>query len=429
MQKIISNSNETEQILEITLTAEEFGAEYNQELEEARRSIQIKGFRKGHAPVSLIKKLAGHSIEATVADKMASKYFTQIVEADNIKPVNRAEIVSFSFEGDQLAVKLVYEVQPEFELNDISGYSFTKTIYTITEEDVDREVKHILKGHGSLISVDEAASATDTVIGDVWKLNEAGEPDETQKTSNHHFSLEYLPEANPFRKELTGKKAGENVDIENKEPDSETEPSRYRVAVSEVKRLDLPELTEDLVKEITDQQFESIADFKADIQAQLQKHFTKKAEDDLLESISAKLIEDNPVPTPESIVESFSNMLLENAKRQIGGNFPKNFNSADFRETLRPNAIKHAQWMIITRKIAETANISVSDDDLKSYMEKEAMNHPEAQREQFVESYKNPEISDYIAEMIFKGKIYDHLKSQVTIIEEAKPVPAPNMEE
>ena len=429
MQKIIRNINETEQILEITLTAEEFGAEYNQELEEARKSIQIKGFRKGHAPVSLVKKLAGPSIETTVAEKMASKYFTEIVEAENIKPVNRAEIIGFSFEGDQLTIKLAYEVQPEFELNDFSGYSFTKALYTITDEDVDREVNLILKGHGSLISVDEAASATDTVIGDVWKLDEAGEPDETQKTSSHHFSLEYLPEGNPFRIELTGKKAGESIDIENKEQDAETEPTRYRVAISEVKRLDLPELTEELVKEITDHQFESVAAFKADIQNQLKKHFTKKAEEDLLESISAKLIDENPVPTPESIVESFSNMLLENAKRQIGGNFPKNFNPSDFRETLRPNAIKHAQWMIITRKIAETGNISVSDDDLKAYMEKEAMNHPEAQREQFVESYKNPEISEYISEMIFKGKIYDLLKSQVTITEEAKPVPAPNQEE
>jgi trigger factor len=429
LQKIISNISETEQILEITLTAEEFGAEYNQELEEARKSIQIKGFRKGHAPVSLVKKLAGPSIETTVAEKMASKYFTEIAEAENIKPVNRAQIVDFSFEGDQLTIKLDYEVQPEFELNDFSGYSFTKALYTITDEDIDREVNLILKGHGSLISVDEAASATDTVIGDVWKLNEAGELDETQKTSNHHFSLEYLPEENPFRKELTGKKAGESVAVENRIEDSEAEPTRYHVAISEVKRLELPELTVELIKEITNQQFESIEEFMADIQAQLEKHFTKKAEDDLLESISAKLIEENPVPAPESIVESFSNMLLENAKRQIGGNFPKNFNPADFRETLRPNAIKHAQWMIITRKIAETGNVSVSEDDLKAYLEKEAANHPEAQKEQFVESYKNPEISEYISEMIFKGKIYDLLKSQVTITEEAKPLPAPNTEE
>ena len=84
MQKNIKNVSETEQELEIILSTEEFGTEYNQELEEAKRSIQIKGFRKGHAPASLIKKLAGPSIEATIAEKMASKYFGEVAEAENI---------------------------------------------------------------------------------------------------------------------------------------------------------------------------------------------------------------------------------------------------------------------------------------------------------------------------------------------------------
>ncbi|MEI7695322.1 MAG: trigger factor [Chlorobium sp.] len=428
MQKIIKNISETEQILEIILSAEEFGTEYNQELEEAKRTIQIKGFRKGHAPASLIKKLAGPSVETSVAEKMASKYFGEIAESGDVKPVNRAGIVDFAFEGDQLTIKLAYEVNPEFEINDYTGYSFVKTLYTITDEDIEREIKLILNGHGSLISVDDAALSTDTVIGDVWKLNEAGEADEAEKTENHHFSLEYLPEENPFRKALTGKKAGETVDIVNQEKDADTEPSRYRVVISEVKRLELPELTEELIKEITNQQFESVADFRADIQSQLEKHFTKSAEEELLESISARLIDENPVPTPASIVESFSNMLVENAKRQIGGNFPKNFNEAGFRESIRPNAVKHAQWMIVTRKIAEASDISVSEDDLTAYLEKQAEQQPEAERAQLLESYKNPEIRDYLSEIIFKEKIYDLLKSKVTITEEAKPVPVPTQE-
>ena len=96
------------------------------------------------------------------------------------------------------------------------------TTILVTDEDVEREINLILKGHGTLVSVDEAALSTDTVIGDVYKLNEAGEPDEEQKTENHHFTLEYLPEDNPFRTALTGKKAGESVDVENEEKECRT---------------------------------------------------------------------------------------------------------------------------------------------------------------------------------------------------------------
>ena len=423
MQKNIKNVSETEQVLEIILSPEEFGAEYKQELEEAKRSVQIKGFRKGHAPEGLIKKLAGPSIETTIAEKMASKYFGEIAEAENIKPANRAQIIDFSFTPDQLTIQLSYEIHPEFELKDFSDYSFTKAHYTVTDEDVDREIKLVLKSHGTLISVDDAASSTDTVIGYVVRLNEAGEPDEDQKTENHHFTLEYLPEENPFRKALTGKKAGEVVDVENERQDADAEISRFRVTISEIKRLELPELTDELVKEITGQRFESVADFTADVRIQLEQHFMMKSEEEFVESISAKLIEENPVPAPKSMIESFSNMLVENAKRQIGGSFPKEMDEKQFHIAMRPNAEKHAQWLLISQKIAELNKLEVSDDDIKAFAEKEAEKKGTMPVEDILNTYMSAEFRDYVTDTILKEKIYDIIKSKITITEEEKPLP------
>ncbi len=424
MQKNIKNVSETEQVLEIILSQEEFGTEYKKELEEARRSVQIKGFRKGHAPESLIKKLAGTSIETTVAEKMASKYFGEIAEAENLKPASRAQIIDFSFTPEQLTIQLSYEIHPEFELKDYSGYTFTKARYTITDEDVDREIKLVLKSHGTLISIDEAASSTDTVIGDVVRLNEAGEPDEEQKTENHHFTLEYLPEDNPFRNALTGKKAGEVVDVENAPKDGDEPGSRFRVTISEIKRLEFPELTDELVKEITAQRFESVADFTADVRIQLEQHFSMKSEEEFIESISAKLIEENPVPTPKSMIESFSKMLVENAKRQIGGSFPKELDEKQFYAAMKPNAEKHAQWLLISQKIAELSNLEVSDDDIKAFAEKEAGKNESMTVENLQNTYLSAEFRDYVTDTILKEKVYDIIKSKITITEEEKPLPA-----
>jgi trigger factor len=424
LQKNITNVSETEQELEIILSAEEFGTEYNQELEEAKRSIQIKGFRKGHAPAGLIKKLAGPSIEATIAEKMASKYFEEIAEAEKIKPASRAQIINFTFTPDQLTLKLSYEIHPEFDVKDFSGYTFTKAVYTVTDEDVQNEINLILKGHGTLVSVDGEATSKDTVIGDVYKLNEAGEPLENEKTENHHFNLEYLPEENPFRKVLIGKKSGDSVEIENDRKDPSEEPSRYRVTISEIKQLELPELTDDLVKELTGQRFEKVADFSADVRIQIEQHFLMKSDEDLLESISAKLIEENPVPAPESMIASFSKMLIENAKRQMGGRFPKGFDEEQFRLSMKPNAIRHAQWLLISQKIAELSELSVSDDDIKAYAEKEAVKTGAADSEDLLNTYMSAEFRDYITDTILKDKIYDIIKSTVTITEEDTPVPA-----
>ncbi|MCW8797267.1 MAG: trigger factor [Chlorobium sp.] len=423
MQKNINNVSDTEQKLEITLSAEEFTPEIDLEVENARKTIQIKGFRKGHVPVGMIKKVMGPAIEASVAEKLASKYFVEISESENIKPASRAELEDYSFDGDTLSITLSYEIHPEFEIKDFNDYSFVQDIYTVTDEDVEREINLIIKGHGTLVPVDTPSEAKDTVIADLEKLDASGNIIEDQKTENYSFNLEYLPEDNPFHKALVGKKAGEKVtvDIEGKEEGEET--YRYEVAVKEVKRLELPELNNELVKEISQEKFESVEDFRTDVRGQLEQHFSNKSEQDLLESISARFIEENPVPTPSAMVDSFENMLLENAKRQMGGQLPPGMDENGFRDSVRPNAEKHARWMLISQKIAEQNALEVTDEDIKAYAEKEAENNPGLNAEELLKTYMSTEFRDYMTDTILKDKIYTIIKSSVTINAENKPLP------
>jgi len=423
LQKNINNVSDTEQKLEITLSAEEFTPEIDLEVENARKTIQIKGFRKGHVPVGMIKKVMGPAIEASVAEKLASKYFVEISESENIKPASRAELEDYSFDGDTLSITLSYEIHPEFEIKDFNDYSFVQDIYTVTDEDVEREINLIIKGHGTLVPVDTPSEAKDTVIADLEKLDASGNIIEDQKTENYSFNLEYLPEDNPFHKALVGKKAGEKVtvDIEGKEEGEET--YRYEVAVKEVKRLELPELNNELVKEISQEKFESVEDFRTDVRGQLEQHFSNKSEQDLLESISARFIEENPVPTPSAMVDSFENMLLENAKRQMGGQLPPGMDENGFRDSVRPNAEKHARWMLISQKIAEQNALEVTDEDIKAYAEKEAENNPGLNAEELLKTYMSTEFRDYMTDTILKDKIYTIIKSSVTINAENKPLP------
>jgi trigger factor len=423
LQKNIRNVSETEQELDIILTVEEYGPEIEQELEEARRNLRVKGFRPGHAPVGLVKKLAGPGIEATVAEKMASKYFSSIAEEEKINPAGRASIESFDYENGVLTVRMSYEIHPEFELKEFGGYSFTQANYSLTDADMDREINLILKGHGTLVTTDEAAGSDDTLIADVVKLDEEGQPVEEEKTENHHFNLSYLPEDNPFRQSLTGKKAGETVDVVPTPRDAEDKPASFRVTVKEVKRMELPELNDELVKEITQQRFETVADFRADVRQQLEAHFNHKSEEDLLEAISAKFIEENPVPTPRAMVDSFENMLLENAKRQVGGKLPKGLDEREFRTALRPNAEKHARWLLISQKIAKLNDLKVNDEDIRAYAEKEAENNATLKVDELVNTYMSSEFKDYIVDTIMKDKIYEIIKSQVSIVKEDKPLP------
>ena len=423
LQKHITNVSDTEQKLEIILSADEFKPETDREIENARKNAEFKGFRKGHAPLGMIKKIMGPAIEAAVAEKLASKYFGEISETDNIKPASRAELLDYSFDNDRLTITLSYQIHPDFEISDYSNYSFAQDIYTISDEDVEKEINLILKGHGTLVPVEGLSEAGDTIIADLEKLDSSGKVLEDQKTENYHFNLEYLPEDNPFHKSLLGKKAGENVTV-TIEPEKEDEETyRYEVTIKEVKRLELPELNDELVKELTQQKFGSVNDFRQDVRGQLEQHFSNKSEQDLLEAISAKFIEENPVPAPSAMVDSFENMLLENAKRQMGGKLPPGMEESELRTSIRPNAEKHARWMLISQKIAEINKLEVTDDDIRTYAEQEAEKNPGMKAEDLMNTYMSTEFRDYVTDTILKDKIYGIIKSSVTISGENKPLP------
>ena len=108
----------------------------------------------------------------------------------------------------------------------------------------------------------------------------------------------------------------------------------------------------------------------------------------------------------------------------MGGHFPRGFDEEQFSLAMKPNALKHAQWLLISQKIAEDATLSVTDEDIKAYANKESGKSESMSAEELEKTYLSTEFRDYITDTILKEKIYDIIKSKVTITEEEKPLPA-----
>jgi trigger factor len=412
------------------LEASEFQTLLEAQYKLAQSKAHLKGFRKGKAPIQVIKRVLGHDIQTQVVEELTDGYFNQIAIEKNIKILGQARIRHFDLkENEKLSIYLIYQVQPDFELTPFDGYEFKKSEYEVTDEDVALELKMILRNQGALASIEGEAGEEDFVIADVQKLDESGMAIIGERQENQTFGLENIPKDSPFYKALIGTKAGDErrVEVEAKQADS-TEMTRYQLTVKEVKQLELPELSDEMAKELTQGKLNTADELRADIRKQLGAHFNQKAEEDLLESIAQKFVEDNMVPVPKMLTDSFENMLVENARRQIGGKFPAGFNESMFRKEIRPSAERHARWMIIRNKISELNDISVTDDDIKTFAEAEAQKAGETLTDEVLKSYMSNEVKPYILDTMLRDKVYGFIKEKCKIEIEKKPLPKPGQQ-
>ncbi len=409
----------------MTLTLE--SSEYQPKLEEnyklAQANFQIKGFRKGKVPMEMVKRLIGKDIESETVEALAREFFAKIVSEQHLKLVGRARIRHFEFTTDKsLNIYLTYEVQPEFNLAPYTDYSFKKAEYEITEEDIEREIKNILKEHGVWMSKDGESTEDDLVVVDSQQLDDSGTPIIGKRLENQEIILKMIRKDSPMRSALTGVKAGDERIIELQFNDSNTQRSttRYKFYVKDVKRLDLPELTDDLVKELTQGQLQTVAELRADIATRLKNTFKRKAEEDLLEDIAKKFVEDNPIDVPSTMIRSFENMMIENAMRQLGGKFPKGFDVEAFRREISPNAKRQAQWMLIRYKLAEIAGIKIDEQTIRDLAEADAKAMGLNNADQVFQTYLKEDMQNYVFERAMREKLFAYLTSTLKIIPEPK---------
>ena len=406
----------------LTLEPSEYQSKLDENYKLAQENVQVKGFRKGKVPLDMVKRLVGKEIESETVETLASEMFSKIASEQKLKLVGRARIRHFEFTDDKLLnIYLMYEVQPEFDLAPYTDYTFKKAEYEITPEDVEREVKGILREQGVWMSKDGEATEDDLVVVDYQQLDESGMPIIGKRTENQEIVLKMIRKDSPMRTALTGVKSGDERVIElSGDPNEPSAPKQYKFYIKDVKRLDLPELTDDLAKELTQGHLQTAAELRADIESRLKATFKRKAEDDLLEEIAKKFIEDNPVEVPHTMIHSFEDMMIENAARQLGGKFPKGFDVQAFRREISPNAKRQAQWMLIRYKLAEVAGIKIDEQTIRDLAETDAKEMGIPDVNQVLQTYLKEDMQNYVFERAMREKLFAYLTSTLKITPEPK---------
>lgn len=302
------------------------GEDYVRALESAYRRLaaryQIPGFRKGKAPRKVIEKSYGENVFwDNEFDALVQHAYSDALAEHNIIPELQPEI-HFTAISEQDGVDFTAEVvtRPTVELGQYKGIEVERVEYTVTDEDVKKEINNRLEAQARTVSVDRPVQEGDSTVIDFAgflgdEQFEGGTAENyTLKIGSHTF----IP---GFEEQMVGMNKGEQRDIKVTFPaDYQAEhlagkEAVFKVTVHEINFEELPELDDDFVQDTSE--FNTVAEFEANIREELEKRAKENSKFAYENAAVQKAVDNAKVEIHKDIIEEEVDMQIKRFEQQL----------------------------------------------------------------------------------------------------------------
>lgn len=374
-------------VLTVEVDAATVNAGLDTAFKKVVKQVNVPGFRKGKMPRPLFEKKFGvESLYQDALDAILPEAYANAVEEAGISPVDRPEIDIEKMEkGENLIFKATVTVKPEVQLGNYKGLEVEKFDTTVTDEDVDAELKKIQERQAELVVKEEgAAVAGDTAVIDFEGFVD-GEAFEGGKGENYSLELgsnSFIP---GFEDQVIGLATGAEKDIEVTFPEEyhaaelAGKPAVFKVKVHEIKTKQLPELDDEFAKDVDDE-VETLAELKEKTKAKLEHDKKHEEEHFIQDAVIGQAVEGAQIDVPEVMISSeVDRMMNDFAGRlqQQGLNLELYFQfSGQDEEALKGQMKEEAEGQVRTslvlEAIAEAEKLEATDEDVDKELAKMA---------------------------------------------------------
>lgn len=308
--------------LTFEVSAEEFDKAINKVYKKNANKFNIPGYRKGKAPRKIIEKYYTAAVFYDEAiNEVLPEAYEKALEESGVESVARPEIdVEDIKAGEPVVFTALVTTKPEVTLGDYKGIEVDKIDYTVTDEDVDKDIEATQKKNARLITVDDRAVEN----GDIAVIDFEGFVDDVAfdggKGENYELEIgsgTFIP---GFEDQLVGAETDADVEVKVTFPEEyhadnlAGKDAIFKVKVNEIKKRELPELDDDFASEVSE--FETMDEFKADVRKKLEEAAMNKAKNETENAIIDKVIENATFDIPDAMVEAqIDNIARDFAQR------------------------------------------------------------------------------------------------------------------
>jgi trigger factor len=384
MKVTVEDRSSVKKVLHIEVPQDVVARELDKAYGELKKNAKIKGFRPGKAPRSVLESMYRKDVHADVSSKLIQDAFLEAVREKELKIIGPPEVEPPALKDKSAyAFDAVVEVRPEIPDINAKGFSLTRSMYQVSEDEIDLQLNMLQRNLAKQNKIEEDRPLGD---GDVAVIDyegfKEGQPHEaTQKTENFVVKLGDGRVVKDLEAGLLGMKAGDEKEINVNFPDDYFSKElagtaiQFKVKLNEIREETLPPLDDDLARGISDQ-FESLDALKAKIRENLQNGYDKRIEQELNEQIFTQLLDQAQFEVPDSMIASELEHILKDAEQSFSQS-NRSFEDVgltrdSMAEKYRPVAEKQVRRHFILSKIIDQENLTLTDEELESGMQEMA---------------------------------------------------------
>ena len=369
--------------ISMEIPTEDFDKACDRAYQKEKNRITLPGFRKGKAPRKMIERFYGKEIffEDALNDILPDVYMNAVKELE-LDVVSRPQIDVDKMEaGSPVVVTATVAVKPEVTLGEYKGVVAEKETVTVTEDDVEEELKKSAEKNARLVDVtDRPAEMGDEVIIDFDGYVD-GKAFEGGKSEDYHLTLGSHSFVDTFEDQIVGKNAEEAFDVtvtfpENYHKDLAGKEAVFKVVLKKIQKKELPELDDDYAKDYSE--FDTLAEYKEDLHKKLLETKKKEADDRRARTVLDAVIAGAQMDIPEAMVEDRVDSMIQNFSNNLryqGINMDQYMqmtgsNMASLRASVRQDAEKSIKEALVLEAVVKAENLEVTDEDFDAEVQK-----------------------------------------------------------
>ena len=361
-------------VIEFSIDKETYAKAELEAYKKNVKSMNVPGFRKGKAPMHVIKTFYGKEVffEDAINACIPEAFEAAITEA-GYDIVGNPKFDLVSMEGD-VVLKAEGFVKPEVTIENYKGIEAKKKAVRITKEAIEAEIDKVRDRNARFVQESEEAIKD----GDTITLDFEGFVDgvafEGGKGENYELKIgsgSFIP---GFEAQIVGHKIGEEFDVNVTFPEDYSakdlagKAATFKCTVKSLKQL--PEVDDEFVKDVSE--FDTLDEYKADIKAKLTEKGKAEAERELENALAEKLMELLVAEIPEPMFEAETENYLRDYDTRLrsSGLDLKTYMQYTgmtldaIRAQLRPQAEKQVKIRLALEKIAVLENLDATEEEI-----------------------------------------------------------------